>query len=186
MFDGRSVKIYINSFLGESIAFTGKYVPDPHVPLNIGLNSFDYGRPWVGAIDEMRIYNKAISLNEINRLTDYGNYSQSKSTPRNKDDGLIAYWPFDAGIMRDKSANQDDARIITPTLSMVFAPDGRLFFSVRDAGEIRIMKQDGTGLGEPFVKLQDPSTKIHQDIFGITIDPDFSTNHSKIKYKSYR
>lgn len=47
------------------------------------------------------------------------------------------------------------------------------------------MKQDGTGLGEPFVKLQDPSTKIHQDIFGITIDPDFSTNHYVYAYGTF-
>lgn len=65
---------------------------------------------------------------------------------------------------------------------MIFSPDGRLFFSVRDAGEIRVMKQDGTVFDEPFVRLQVPNTKVHQAILGITLDPDFPTNHYVYAY----
>lgn len=51
-FDGKVVKIYLNGFLVDSIAFVGNYNTDPDIPLNVGLNSYDYGRSWNGAIDE--------------------------------------------------------------------------------------------------------------------------------------
>ncbi len=65
---------------------------------------------------------------------------------------------------------------------MIFSPDGRLFFSVRDAGEIRIMKQDGTVFDEPFLRLQAGNTKTYRAILGITLDPDFLTNHYVYAY----
>ena len=65
---------------------------------------------------------------------------------------------------------------------MVFSPDGKLFYSVRDAGEIKIAKPISTVLQVPFVKLQDPSTNAHHDILGITLDPNFAINHFVYAY----
>ena len=179
-FDGKVVKIYLNGFLVDSIIFVGNYNANPSVPLNLGLNSYDYGRPWTGALDEVRLYNTAISENEVQKLTDYSNYSYASSrSPYNK--GVIAYWPFDEG-MQDNSGNQNDGKIVLPAVSMAFSPDGRLFFSVKDGGEIRVMKQDGTVFEEPFVRLQIPNTKAHQMVLGITLDPDFATNHYVYAY----
>jgi hypothetical protein len=50
VFDGMVVKIRLNGFLVDTIVFSGEYVPDPNVHLNIGLNSYDYGQPWTGLI----------------------------------------------------------------------------------------------------------------------------------------
>ena len=58
VFDGNAVKIYSNGFLVDKVAFSGDYNADPGVPLNIGLNSYDYGQVWNGAIDEVRLYIK--------------------------------------------------------------------------------------------------------------------------------
>jgi hypothetical protein len=89
---------------------------------------------------------------------------------------LSGYWPFDEGLV-DKSGNGNDGKIIPLAVSIVFSADGKLFYSVRDAGEIKIAKPISTTLKEPFVTLQDPSTSAHQEILGITLDPNFAANH---------
>ncbi|MGA9941854.1 MAG: LamG domain-containing protein [Nitrososphaeraceae archaeon] len=78
-FDGNAVKIYSNGFLIDKVAFNGVYNSDPGVPLNIGLNSYDYGQVWNGAIDEVRLYDKPISEDEIQGLANYGKYLQAES-----------------------------------------------------------------------------------------------------------
>jgi len=177
-FDEKELRIYVNGYLVESTRYNGSFTANPEVPLNVGLNSFDYGRPWTGLIDELRIYDRAVSEKEVQKLTDYSTYTQSRAT---NDKGLTGYWPFDEGLM-DKSGNGNDGKINLLATSMVFSPDGRLFYSVRDAGEIKIAKPISAVLKEPFVRLQDPSTNIHQDILGITLDPNFTTNHFAYAY----
>jgi glucose/arabinose dehydrogenase len=175
VFDGNAVKIYSNGFLVDMVAFSGDYNADPDVPLNIGLNSYDYGHVWNGAIDEVRLYDKAVSQDEIQGLANYGKYLQSSGSPM--DEGVVGNWPFDNGLLVDKSENHNDGKIVLPSTNMVYSPDGRLFYSVRDIGEIRIMNKNGTFLGQPFVRLEDTTTNESQEILGITLDPDFPANH---------
>ena len=183
-FDGKVVKIYLNGFLADTTGFVGKYNTDPITPLNVGLNSYDYGRPWNGVIDEVRLYNRVISGNEVQKLTDYNNYIQSSRSSSN-DNGLILYLPFDEGT-QDKSRNHNHGNIILTVVSMAFSPDARLFFSVRDAGEVRIMMPDSNVLAMPFLRLQDPQLGAHQETLGITLDPNFSTNHYVYVYTSVK
>ena len=129
-FDENELKIYVNGYLIKRTKYDGSYTANPDVPLNIGLNSYDYGRPWTGLIDELRFHNRAISVNEIQKLTDHGIYAQSRAA---NDEGLSGYWPFDEGLI-DNSGNRNDGKIILLATSMVFSPDGKLFYSVRDAG----------------------------------------------------
>jgi hypothetical protein len=70
VFDGNSIKIYLNGLLAGTAAFAGNYNPDPQVPMNIGLNAYDYGRPWTGTIDEIRLYDRPISVERIQGLAD--------------------------------------------------------------------------------------------------------------------
>jgi glucose/arabinose dehydrogenase len=175
VFDGNAVKIYSNGFLVDMVAFSGDYIADPDVPLNIGLNSYDYEQVWNGAIDEVRLYDKAISQDEIQGLANYGKYLQSSGSPM--DEGVVGYWPFDNGLLVDKSENHNDGKIVLPSTNMVYSPDGKLFYSIRDIGEIRIMNKNGTFLGQPFVRLEDTITNESQEILGITLDPDFPANH---------
>ena len=65
------------AILSNRNKFNGSYTANPDVPLNVGLNSYDYGRPWTGLIDELRFYDRAISEKEIQKLADYGTYTQS-------------------------------------------------------------------------------------------------------------
>lgn len=177
-FDENELKIYLNGYLIERTKYDGSYTANPDVPMNVGLNSYDYGRPWSGLIDELRFYDRAISENEIQKLTDYGTYAQSRAA---NGGGLSGYWPFDEGLV-DNSRNRNDGKIVLLATSMVFSPDGKLFYSVRDAGEIEIAKPISTVLEEPFVRLQNPYTNAHQDILGITLDPNFATNHFVYAY----
>ena len=165
--------------------FQGNYNPDPNVPLNVGLNSYNRGGAWTGQIDELRVYNTAISDKDVKGLTDYGSdirLSESSSEL----DGLVAYWPFD-GETEDKSANLNDGSLIFPVVSMVFAPDGRLFFSIRDAGEVRIVTQSGRVLDSPFVRLEHSSNSTtYLETHGITLDPQFVENHYVYVYATVK
>lgn len=178
-FDEKELKIYVNGYLISRNKFNGSYNANPDVPLNVGLNAYDYGRPWTGLMDELRFYDRAISEKEVQKLADYNTYSQYFRA--SNDVGLSGYWPFDEGLM-DKSGNGNDGKIIPLAVSMVFSPDGKLFYSVRDAGEIKIAKPISTVLKEPFVRIQDSSTNAHQEILGITLDPDFAVNHFVYAY----
>ena len=67
------------------------------------------------------------------------------------------------------TAYHNNGNIVIPSVSMVFSPDGRLFFSIKDKGEIGIIMNDGRGLGRAFVSLRDPVTNQPQKILGITL-----------------
>jgi hypothetical protein len=88
-----------------------------------------------------------------------------------------SYWPFNNDT-KDVSGNKNDGRLASLTVSMAFAPppDGRLFFSEKNTGLIRIMTKDDKVLDTPFVKVQTEFAE-HQGLLGITVDPKFSSNH---------
>jgi len=59
--------------------------------------------------------------------------------------------------------------------ALAFAPDGRLFYAEQHTGKIRVV-QDGVLLPTPFFQflVADDSGS---GLLGLTLDPDFSTNH---------
>jgi glucose/arabinose dehydrogenase len=89
--------------------------------------------------------------------------------------GLVGYWPFDNSTA-DLSGNGNAGRVSTQAVSMAFAPDGRLFFTEKNLGEVRILKDEKL-LPEPFVRISDLYVAQHQGLLGITLDPNFNTNH---------
>ena len=117
-FDGKIVKIYVNGSLKGIIPFVGTYNPEINMSLNAGFNP--YGVRWNGVIDELRLYNRSISDEEIHKLTDYSIYLKS-SHFSSKDQGLLAYWSFDNGT-QDMTAYHNNGNIVHPSVSMVFSP----------------------------------------------------------------
>jgi glucose/arabinose dehydrogenase len=63
--------------------------------------------------------------------------------------------------------------ISSPT-AMAFAPDGRLFVAQK-TGELRVIRQDGTLLAQPFLKVR-PDTRGERGLLGVAFDPEFATN----------
>jgi glucose/arabinose dehydrogenase len=61
-------------------------------------------------------------------------------------------------------------RVSFPT-NLAFAPDGRLFFSEKETGRIRIV-EDGRMLGEPFATL-DVVPDVEMGLLGLALDPAF-------------
>ena len=165
-FDEISAKLYLNGVLVNSTDFSGTYEPDPAAPFNVGIDSYDLDHAWKGAIDDLRVFNRVLSDTEVKNSFDGTVYAS---------DGLIGYWPFDNST-KDLSGNQNDANVASQAVSMAFSPDGRLFFTEKNVGDVRIMKDDRV-LPEPFLKIPDLYVAQHQGLLGITLDPKFSTNH---------
>jgi len=173
-FDGSSIKIYKDGILYSTVNYTGTYNPVPGGNLRIGLNSFDNEDSWAGSIDELRIYNRTVSADEV-KLIYY--------TPNKMVEDLVGYWTFDDTLM-DKSGNGYDAKLRIQTVGMDFAPDGRMFFTVKRTGEIRVMENESV-LSEPFARLSDLYLGDHEGILGITLDPKFNANHFVYVYSTH-
>ena len=165
-FDEISVKLYLNGVLVDSTDFSGTYEPDPGAPFNVGIDSYDLNNAWKGAIDDLRVFNRVLSDTEVKNSFDGAIYAS---------EGLIGYWPFDNNT-KDLSGKQNDANVASQAVSMAFSPDGRLFFTEKNVGDVRIMKDDHV-MTEPFLKIPDLYVAQHQGLLGITLDPKFSTNH---------
>jgi glucose/arabinose dehydrogenase len=166
-FDGSSVRIYGNGTLLDAVPFAGSYNPDPQVPLKVAMSSFNFGFPWGGIIDEVGIYNKSLT-EEVNG-TDNGSF-------------LVAHWPFD-GTVQDTAGNSF-ANYMIQTVGMAFAPDGRLFFTEKNTGKIRVLDtaQNDTVLEEPFAIVPDLRNDMEQGLLGIAVDPDFEENRYVYAY----
>jgi len=88
-----TVKLYLNGTYHSSITYTNDPTGGTSSGLYFGatdtaLDSFD------GIIDEVRIYNRALSAVEIKRL--FNITKPSIKTPTNL--GLVGYWSFDEGL----------------------------------------------------------------------------------------
>lgn len=165
-FDGTKAKLYLNGILKNTTEFFGKYESDPSVPLNVGIDSFDLTNAWKGTVDDIHLFNRAISDTEVMDIF----HNELRSTQ-----GLVGYWPFDNDT-KDMSGNKNDGMVSIQVVSMAFAPDGKLFFTEKNTGEVRIMKDDLV-LPYPFVKIRNLYVAQHQGLLGISLDPKFVINH---------
>jgi glucose/arabinose dehydrogenase len=174
-FDGSTAKVYKDGVLYGTVKLPGTYNPDPKISLRVGLDSFDNENSWAGIIDDLRIYNRTMSEKEIRRIYDN---SANVST------GLVGYWPFNQSL-KDVSGNNNDAHLNIQTVSMAFSPDGRMFFSEKRTGEVRVMINDKV-LDRPFAKLSDLHLGDHEGLLGITLDPKFDSNHYVYVYSTHK
>jgi glucose/arabinose dehydrogenase len=70
-------------------------------------------------------------------------------------------------------------------VSLKFAPDGRIFFTEKDTGNIRII-QNGTPLPTPFATVNPIFNTDEAGLLGIALDPAFSSNNYVCVYYTYR
>lgn len=167
-FNGTYVKIYSDGSLVGQTKYVGNYTGSPHLPLTVGSSSYCAScNRWTGIIDDLKIYDKALNAEQVRNL--FTNSVNPESV------GLVAYIKFD-GNFNDSSGNGNVGTESTLLASMAFAPDGRLFFSEKNTGLIRII-QNSKVLSEPFVRIVDHFVNWEQGLLGITIDPKFTQNH---------
>jgi hypothetical protein len=94
-YDGSYVKIYTNGVLSTSISTT--VVPGIYTSTSTQIGFMNYStRYWNGAIDELRIYNRALSAGEINMLYNISNPSSTTKMMQNYDIGV-----YNSGIINE-------------------------------------------------------------------------------------
>jgi glucose/arabinose dehydrogenase len=165
-FDGSKVRLYMDGLLVGETEFLGEYNADPGLPLRIGSAAYCSScNRWSGIIDELRMYDRILGEDEIKQLFDMADVPL----------GLIGYWKFD-GDTKDVF-QRNDGTAITMLTSMVFAPDGRLFFTEKNTGAIRIMTPEQKILDNPFASVDDLYASWEQGMLGLAIDPEFNINH---------
>ena len=74
--------------------------------LEIGNNGID--REYTGRIDDVRVYNRALSTTEITSL--YDSYNPG-AVVGDLQKGLVAHWKFDDGTLEDSTPNSYDATL---------------------------------------------------------------------------
>jgi hypothetical protein len=106
---GDEIKVYVNGELeGKANATSAPLTPD--VDLQIGRIAMSDREYFDGIIDEISMYNYALSDEEIEQ-----NYEDMKPII-NKTEELVAHWPFDentGSVVYDHSGNNNDGDIIS-------------------------------------------------------------------------
>jgi len=114
-YDGTTVKLYIDTVVrGDTPALSGS-IRTESSGLAIGAVGDSGGGPTPGLIDEVRIYNRALSAEEIRRL--YNLTKPKILAPSMK--GLVGYWSFEEGSgtkAGDMSGNGNNGTLSGSTL----------------------------------------------------------------------
>ena len=130
---------------------------------------------WSGIIDDVRIYTRTLDSAQVKENFD---------NPNSKIPSLFAHWNLDSQF-NDSSGNNNNGTQNPPLASMAFSPDGRLFYTEKNSGSIRIL-QDNKILDHPFATLSDVYVNWEQGLLGITLDPKFEQNHFVYVYYTAR
>jgi len=86
------------------------------------------------------------------------------------------------GVKKIGGARSEVVAIAGDTVTgLAFAPDGRLFISEQNSGDIRILTPDGQLLAEPFAHVE-PARRLEWGLLGVAVDPDFNVNHYVYAY----
>jgi len=83
VYDGSSIKFYVNGVLKATTNIVGSMISSTS-PLYIGGSSAFFGRDFIGGIDEVSIWNRALNVTEINNNKNY--------LLKGDETGLVAYY----------------------------------------------------------------------------------------------
>ena len=103
-FDGSYLRIYKNGVFVTQTAQTHNSLTSG--PFYIGnTNNYFFN----GKIDDVRIYNRALSAQEVAQLYALGNVNAAHSSTVTLSTGLVGYWTFDGGAMNWKTNTVADS-----------------------------------------------------------------------------
>jgi len=117
VYEGTTATVYSDGVQRDTVTIAP--VRDNNLPLYIGRYGEFNIHHWNGLIDEVRIYDRALSVEEIRASM------HMKLT--GDEDGLVAYWDFDEGegqILGDSSGNGNDGTIVGAEWVQSDAPIG--------------------------------------------------------------
>ncbi len=180
-FDGSQMQVYRNGSQFQILDYSGNYSSAHNHPIHIGSASYcDSCMRFTGIIDDIQIYNRTISEDEIKQLhlgmeNNRAATNNNNSLDLNKD--LVGHWSFD-NTLDDLSIYKNKAKMFTLLSSMAStpAPDERIFISEKNTGKVKIMK-DGILLDKPFAVINDVYVGWEQGLLGLAVDPQFKENH---------
>jgi glucose/arabinose dehydrogenase len=172
-FDGKIVRMFVNGTLFGNTGYGGSYNPVPIEPLTIGVDAYSgYYFPWSGYISDFRLFNKSLHEDEIKQIY--------QGSPPVKD-GLAGQWPLDGNLSDVSNLDGDkEMTMITDIASMAFTPDGRLFFTEKNSGQVKIMENDSV-MDNPLATIP-VNVASEQGLLGIAVDPSFDGNHFVFVY----
>ncbi|MEI6436921.1 MAG: LamG-like jellyroll fold domain-containing protein [Bacteroidota bacterium] len=139
VFDGTSLKIYVNGLLQNSAPVSGTFSPSTGVVMNFGENPTFTGRYFNGDVDEVRIWNVARTETEI--------FQNMAITLTGSEPGLAGYWTMNEGmgnVTNDKTSNGNNGTLVNMTAAnwvQGFVPPGL------DAGVTGIISPSRIGSG---------------------------------------
>ncbi|SPC33785.1 LamG-like jellyroll fold domain-containing protein [Candidatus Nitrosocaldus cavascurensis] len=99
-YDGSTLRLYVDGSLVSSLSTNGA-VPDNtgNQPLTIGKNSLDNSRYFIGEIDEVRVYNRASTEQEVNDAYNNGVFAS---------DGLVIHLDMRHELLLSGATNIED------------------------------------------------------------------------------
>ncbi len=103
VYDGANIKLYINGVLVKSDTETATPNTSGTQPLYVG-SSRTPGSFFPGSIDEVRVYNRALSPDEIKRLYRQTSPQMNASQANKLRQGLVGMWTFDGNDMSGNTA----------------------------------------------------------------------------------
>lgn len=176
-FNGTTLKIFLNGVLSSMVPFEGIYSPNlqSEFPLKFGAAAYCSCETVTASIDEIRLYDSVIP-DELAKTVSKDSFQSGK---------LVGLWKFDSDL-KDKSEFGNDAFYNTLISSMAFASDGKLFYSEKNSGNIRILDNDGILVPKQFASIPDVYVDWEEGLLGLALDSDFENNHYVYTYYNYK
>lgn len=76
VFDGEQIRLYVDGLERGATTYSGA-IEASHYKLRVGSCQFSPERQFVGAVDEIAVWNRALTADELRSLYDYSNQGQS-------------------------------------------------------------------------------------------------------------
>lgn len=120
MYDGTSVKLYVDGVLSDSKSFSGNISYGSGAA--IGRDGDNSALYFKGSLDEVRVYNYALTAAEIKQLYNLGVSKINASTNDRAKNNLVGLWSFDGADMAGTDAYDKSGSFATGTLSGATLP----------------------------------------------------------------
>lgn len=108
--DGTDLKLYVNGVLEASDDMTGSDICYLASAITVGGTTNDFD----GQMDDLRFYNRALSLYEVMHLNNQGTGQESTELFRPRLDGIVAHYKMNGDATEEAYGN--DATLPTPTV----------------------------------------------------------------------